>query len=67
MREKGTGSLRKGEGGFTIIEMLVALTLLVTAMVPLAVILSTSLRTTSGIEEADSRPMQLEKGCLYHA
>ena len=46
MREKGTGSLRKGEGGFTIIEMLVALTLLVTAMVPLAVILATSLRTT---------------------
>ena len=28
MREKGTGKSSKGEGGFTIIEMLVALTLL---------------------------------------
>jgi len=37
----------KTNGGFTIIEMMVALTLLVVAMVPLAAILTTSLRTST--------------------
>lgn len=43
MRKRGVLS---SEAGFTIIEMMVALTLLVVAMVPLAAILTTSLRTS---------------------
>ena len=39
-------SSRRGVGGYTIIEVLVALTLLLTAMVPLAIVLSTGLRAT---------------------
>ena len=39
-------SCRRGDSGYTIIEVLIALTLLVAAMIPLAVILSTGLRTS---------------------
>jgi prepilin-type N-terminal cleavage/methylation domain-containing protein len=46
MRDAGKRSSISSEAGFTIIEMMVALTLLVVAMVPLAVVLTTSLRTS---------------------
>lgn len=39
-------SCRRCDSGYTIIELLIALTLLVVAMIPLAVVLSTSLRST---------------------
>lgn len=46
MRDKGNRGFRRSEAGFTIIEMMVALSLLVVAMLPLAVVLTTSLRTS---------------------
>ncbi|MBI5871241.1 MAG: prepilin-type N-terminal cleavage/methylation domain-containing protein [Actinobacteria bacterium] len=46
MRDIGNRGTRSSEAGFTIIEMMVALSLLVVAMVPLAVVLTTSLRTS---------------------
>lgn len=45
MREKNHSS-RFCESGYTIIEVLIALTLLVAAMIPLAIILSTGLKTS---------------------
>ncbi len=45
MREKNQGC-RRNDGGYTIIELLIALTLLVVAMIPLAVVLSNSLKSS---------------------
>jgi hypothetical protein len=40
MRDEKEDSLLESKGGFAVIEMLIALTLLVAAMIPLAIVLS---------------------------
>ncbi len=66
-------SCRLGDGGYTIIEVLIALTLLVAAMIPLAIILSTGLRTSVAnqtrihAKELASTEIDEVKGMSYSA